>query len=128
VGSSMAIDQRQKLRTVQRIIAYSLIPLAILIFFSGKFRTDPEGIRELVRERLRDHFPGSTISETIAEFEIIEPDGQRRVLDFAAIEKRCADKPRSCAGAVDDSLIALIEGRKPPAARPGGASSSGVPR
>ena len=124
----MAIDQRRKLRTAQRIIAYSLIPLALLIFFSGKFRTDPEGIRDLVRERLRDYFPRSTITETTTEFEIVEPDGKRRVLDFAAIERRCADKPRSCAGAVDDSLIALLEGRKPPPARPGGASSSGVPR
>ena len=125
----MAIDRRPELRRIQRIIAFSLIPLVIVIVFTGKMGTDPESTRNLARDRLREYFPQSTINESPTEFEIIDPDGNRRVLDFARVLETCKEKRSFCATALDNALIAAIEGRKPPPlARPGGSSSAGVPK
>jgi hypothetical protein len=124
----LAIDRRPELRRIQRIIAFSLIPLVVVIFFTGKMGTDPESIRDLARNRLREYFPQSTINESATEFEIVESDGKRHVMDFASVLDICKEKPRSCASALDNAMIAAVEGRKPPAARPGGSSSAGVPK
>ena len=94
---------------IQRRIAWSIPPIAVIVFLSGRMTTDPDSVRDLVHERLRHYFPGSSVSEADGRIEIAHDDGRRQELDLAALQSSCSAKPRACASAVDDALIGLID-------------------
>lgn len=113
----MARDESAlRLSRVKRGIAWSIPVLALVIFMSGRVRTDHDGVRSLVYERLQEYFPRAVLREHDGVIDIEHLDGRRQTLELAKIQAACAGRPRKCTDVLDDRLIELIErleGRKP---------------
>lgn len=113
----MAFDESAlRLSRVKRAIAISIPVLAVLVFATGRMRTDADGVRELAYERLHEYFPRATLRESGGEIAIEHLDGRRQKLDLARLQSVCSERPRKCADTLDATLIDLIdrlEGRKP---------------
>ncbi len=83
----------------------------LLLAVAGCIRTDPASVRDFVKERINEQFPGVEIREEGEEkLQVRFPGGATQTVNIAGVQEGCRSVPRQCAAQVSRLLIVMQEG------------------
>ncbi len=85
---------------------------ALVLTLAGCFRTDPASVRDFVKERIQEQFPGAEVKEEGADKLLVRfQDGANQTVNISAVQEGCKMVPRQCASQVSRLLIVMQEGQ-----------------